>query len=100
MPLGIQTALFAEIMGFIKAIEIAVVKNWFPLWIETDSTALFHKVRTRSEDVPRVLKVRWRKCMNIIFSKRFKISHIFREGNGVANAMANVGLHLSDFTWW
>lgn len=44
MPLGIQTAMYAEIMGLIKAVELAHLKSWFPLWIETDSKSLVHKV--------------------------------------------------------
>lgn len=68
--------------------------------METDSTAVFHKVRNRSDEVPWVIKGRWRRCLKELFCRNFKISHIYREGNGVADVMANMGLTLSDFTWW
>lgn len=44
MPLATQTSMYAELMGFVIAIELAKEKNWFPLWVETDSTSLLHKV--------------------------------------------------------
>lgn len=100
MSLGTQTSLYAEIMGFILAIELAKVRNWFPLWVETDSTTLMQKVSSISMDVPWKLRVRWRKCLEIVRVAEFKISHIFREGNRVADKMAAIGLGLSGFKWW
>lgn len=31
MPIGIENAKTAEIAGFIKGIELAEIKGWFPL---------------------------------------------------------------------
>lgn len=31
---------------------------------------------------------------------QFYCSHIYREGNGVTDTLANIGLGFSDFTWW
>lgn len=31
LPLRIQSAFFAELMGFIVAVELAELKGWFPL---------------------------------------------------------------------
>jgi hypothetical protein len=28
------------------------------------------------------------------------VSHVFREGNFVAEKLANLGLSLNDFAWW
>lgn len=33
-------------------------------------------------------------------SKCYMITHIFREGNAVADSIANERFLLSDFTWW
>lgn len=38
--------------------------------------------------------------MHALESKSFVITHIFREGNKVADKFAKEGFHLSDFTWW
>lgn len=94
MSLGIQTAIYAEIMGFIKTVENAAIKGWFLLGIETDSSVLAQKVRSKSDAVHWSLKTRWRKCLNILYSNPFRITHIFREGNGVADVMANIGFSI------
>jgi ribonuclease HI len=36
-PLGVATSYYAEFCGAMKAIEIAFDKNWFNLWLETNS---------------------------------------------------------------
>lgn len=38
--IGIQTALCAEVMAAIFAIEMASSKNLYPLWLESDSSLL------------------------------------------------------------
>ncbi|KAL5714562.1 hypothetical protein ACHQM5_016506 [Ranunculus cassubicifolius] len=32
--------------------------------------------------------------------RTYMVSHIYREGNYVADTLANMGLELVDFTWW
>lgn len=97
---GIQTSMFAELMGFIVVVKLADTKNWFPLWIETESTTMVSKGMSNSNDVPWTLKVTWRKCLNILRRQTYRISYIFREESGVADRVANVGLRLADFAWW
>lgn len=31
MPLGVQSAMFAEIIGLVQAVKLARIKNWFSL---------------------------------------------------------------------
>lgn len=50
--------------------------------------------------VPWSLKTRWNNCLDAIEGKTYIITHIFREGNMVADLIANKGFGLSDFTWW
>lgn len=38
--------------------------------------------------------------MQLLEGKKYIISHIYREVNVVANAIANVGYDFDDFTWW
>lgn len=99
-PLGVRTAIFLELMGFIIIVELVDLKGWFPFCIETDSLSLVCKVKSNSQDVPWISGVRWRRCLNIQRNNNFIISHIFRERNGVVDKIANDGLRLSDFTWW
>lgn len=46
MPVGNNTNFVAEACAFIKAVELAKIKKWFPLQVETDSMAMYNKVRT------------------------------------------------------
>lgn len=66
MPLLVQIAIFAEIMGFILSVELAHVKGWFPLWLETNSTVLVDNVKARIENVPWRARMRWRRCISIL----------------------------------
>ncbi|KAL5715177.1 hypothetical protein ACHQM5_017038 [Ranunculus cassubicifolius] len=100
MPLGVQNSMYAELMGVIRAIEIAVVMNWFPLWIESDSEVLVQKLKKRSMEVPWSIKNRWRNALDSLVGRMYMVTHIYREGNYVADALANMGLELDDFTWW
>lgn len=44
-------------------------------------------------------QVEMKKWLDIQYSKQFKISHIYKEGNGVADSVAKLELALPDFTW-
>lgn len=67
----LQTAIFAEIMGFIVAVELAELKGWFLLWIESDSIILVNKLISMSNDVPWIVRVRWGKFLDTLGSKNF-----------------------------
>lgn len=98
-PLGQCCALHAELMAFVLAVEIASKKNWFPVWFESDSQLLVRKVKSLSTEVPWKIKNKWKNCLQILDGRNFIISHIHREGNAVADALANEGFGLDDFTW-
>lgn len=91
VPLGIQIALYTEILGSINVVDLASFKGRFPFWIEIDSSLLVSKVTSKSIDVPWKRRLRWRRCLDVRFANTFSITHIFREGNQVADKLANVG---------
>lgn len=91
--LQVVLLIFVETMRFIRVAEITTGKGWFPPWIETDSSVIVQKEKTRSLVVPWQLKVRWQRCMAIISSKPYHISYIYREGNNVETI---VGLLMYD----
>ncbi|KAL6187367.1 hypothetical protein ACLB2K_038766 [Fragaria x ananassa] len=62
-----------------------------------DASACFS---SRSFSPPWNLRVRWNNCLSIIRQMNFRCSHIFREGNMVADKMANLGLSNASFTWY
>jgi ribonuclease HI len=100
--LGIQSSLYAEIMGAILAIELAHHKGWNSLWLETDSMLVLNAFKSTST-VPYSLRNRWNNCIFFLSRMNFFVSHIFREGNKCADTLANLGLSLppsSSHTWW
>lgn len=46
------------------------------------------------------LRVLWKNCIHQILLMNFRSSHIFREGNQIADALVCFGLSYSGMTWW
>jgi hypothetical protein len=97
-PLGIATSFFAELRGALKAIEIAFSNNWNHLWLETDSMLVVNAFKNQNKIVAWPLRNRWKNALAVTRQMNFLISRVYREGNKVADLMANFGLTLSSFT--
>jgi ribonuclease HI len=99
-PLGINNAYVAELCGAMRAIEIAFDKQWTRLWIETDSLSVVSTFNRSDRQVAWSLRNRWN---NVILKARQMnviITHIYREGNQVADSLANYGLSLTSIVFW
>jgi ribonuclease HI len=96
---GTNSAYFAELCGAMRAIEIAADNGWRNVWLETDSSLVVLAFRTTSL-VPWKIRNRWNNCMHTITTMNFLISHIYREGNGCADTLANIGLTLVHPIFW
>lgn len=97
--LEIPSSISAQIMVVIKAIELAWVRDWKHIWLEVDSSLVLDYIR-RPSLVPWPLRVRWLNCLYRISKMNFKATHIFREGNKIADALANQGTSCSELMWW
>ena len=97
--LDIPSSIDAEIMAVIQAIELAWVREWKHIWLEVDSTLVLNFLRA-PHLVPWRFRVAWYNCLHRISQMHFKSSHIFREGNQVADALANVGMSSTGLVWW
>ncbi|PRQ57777.1 putative ribonuclease H-like domain-containing protein [Rosa chinensis] len=97
--LDIPSSVAAEVMAVIKAIELAWVRDWKYVWLEVDSSLILIFLRF-PHLVPWRLRVQWSNCLHRISQMHFKSSHIFREGNQAADALANYGASSDGFTWW
>ncbi|PRQ16504.1 putative ribonuclease H-like domain-containing protein [Rosa chinensis] len=86
-------------MAVIKAIELAWVWDWKHVWLEVDSSLVLTFLRS-PHMVPWQLRVEWGNCLHWISHMHFRSSHIYREGNQVADALANFGDALSEMIWW
>ncbi|KAL6190693.1 hypothetical protein ACLB2K_037087 [Fragaria x ananassa] len=94
--IDIPSSVAAEVMAVIVAIELAWVRDWKHIWLEVDSSLVLNYLRSPLL-VPWNLRVRWLNCLRCISEMTFRSSHIFREGNKVADALANHGLTEKSF---
>jgi len=95
------TALEAEFSAVMYAIEKAAEMRWNNIWIETDSLVVIKAFKSDLL-VPWRMQNRWYNCKKLISHSRCKCSHIRREGNRVADAMARngQGLAMHSSQWW
>ncbi|CAJ2632471.1 unnamed protein product [Trifolium pratense] len=99
-PLGITTSYFAELCGAMRAFEIASQNNWHNIWIETDSTLVVSAFQNPDKPIFWSLRNRWKNVLHLAKSMNFIVTHIFREGNQVADLLANHGLTLISIAYW
>ncbi|PRQ53570.1 putative ribonuclease H-like domain, reverse transcriptase zinc-binding domain-containing protein [Rosa chinensis] len=92
-------AIDTELLAVMAVVKVARDRNWFPLWLETDSMLVMHYLKNPSR-VPWRLRTRWKNCVASISQLQVHISHIYREGNRVADKLANFGATNDNPTWW
>ena len=73
-----------------------VILPWFVL--RSVLVCFAFTVRT---NFPWMLRNRWNTCFNYCGKIRFRVTHIFREGNVCADKLANLGfIHRESFHWY
>ncbi|XP_057809152.1 uncharacterized protein LOC131023626 [Salvia miltiorrhiza] len=82
-------AFEAELLALIIALEQSVNHGWRHVWIETDCAYLVDLFSSRSDTVPWRFFSRWRKVLSSLAGFHFIITHIYREGNRVADCLAS-----------
>lgn len=82
-----------------RAIELTAQYQWSNLWLEYDS-ALVANTFTNHYLIPWKLRNRWENCLNLTSNMNLLVTHVYREGNGCVDALANKGLNLNVFTVW
>ena len=98
--LDVQTALIAEFYGVIHAMKEAQKMGLINVWLECDY-ALVCAAFTVRTNVTWMLQNRWNTCLNFCGTIRFRVTHIFREGNACADKLANLGfIHRESFHWY
>ena len=98
--LGVCFAFEAELMGFVIAIEKASEWNWSNLWVETDSTYLVHLFNSGVGRIPWRFRNRWLRAVKMASNMNVTISHIYREGNCVADKLASRASSSQNQIWW
>ncbi|TQD76419.1 hypothetical protein C1H46_038047 [Malus baccata] len=97
--LGHRTSFYAELHAVILAVELAHARGWQNLWLESDSSSVISCFASGSFSPPWSIHTRWNNCTLLLQNMVFRCSHIFREGNAVADKLANLGLLSSSLVW-
>ncbi|KAK2641274.1 hypothetical protein Ddye_023037 [Dipteronia dyeriana] len=100
VPLDHVFAFEAELLAASIAINFAWQNGWHRIWLEGDSFYVVQLLSSRSEQVPWRIRHAWQRCIYQISKMEFQVSHIFREGNQVADALSKHALGLEVDSWW
>ncbi|KAK3229362.1 hypothetical protein Dsin_001243 [Dipteronia sinensis] len=92
-------AFEAKLLEASLAINYAWNLGWHRIWLESDSSYVVQLLSIRSNQVTWRVRQAWQRCIHQILHMEFQVSHIFREGNQVANALSKHALGLSSDSW-
>ncbi|KAK2381212.1 hypothetical protein QL285_068838 [Trifolium repens] len=99
-PLGNSSSIQAELFAVIFAIDVAFRMQWYNLWIETDSAFVVSAFQNSSIDVTWNLRNKWKNALVKFRLLNGMVSHIFREGNQVADSFANHACTITSPANW
>ncbi|XP_062028868.1 uncharacterized protein LOC133744853 [Rosa rugosa] len=97
--LGHHNAFFSELMAVIIGVELAFQLGWHCVWLECDSTSVVECFSKPSFVPPWQLRIPWLNCVARTRVMSFFSSHVLREGNTVADRLANLGLSSPSLVW-
>jgi ribonuclease HI len=98
--LGISSSIQAELFAVIFAIDVAFRRQWINLWIETDSAFVVSAFHNSSIVVTRNVRNKWKTALVKFRLLNGMVSHIFREGNQVADTFANHACTITSPASW
>jgi ribonuclease HI len=98
--LGLSTSYVAEMCGAMRAIETAYQKQWPHLWLESNSSLVVAAFNNPEKPVAWQLRNRWRNVMFMFRQMNCVVTHIYREGNQVADSLVNHGLTINSLAFW
>ncbi|KAL0345710.1 UNVERIFIED_CONTAM: hypothetical protein Sradi_4402300 [Sesamum radiatum] len=87
-PLGNATNTQAELSAIHRGLQICFSRGLCKIWIETDATAI-NKIISAPQRGAWNLQATLQNICKILSQMEHKLSHIFREGNQVADFLAN-----------
>ncbi|PNX80556.1 ribonuclease H [Trifolium pratense] len=99
-PLGETSSFQPMLCAAMRAIEVAYNMNSYNLWLESDSELVVHAFKNTNFMVAWNIRNRWHNVKFLLSYMNCIVSHIYREGNQVADTLANHGCSLSSFTYW
>ncbi|KAK2638448.1 hypothetical protein Ddye_026243 [Dipteronia dyeriana] len=100
ISLGVCFAFEAELAAAIYTIDYAWTFDWRRLRLESNSTFVVDILRSRSRKVPWGWRTDWDRCLGLISQMDFAVTHIYREGNQVADSLDSRSPNIVSPTWW
>ncbi|KAL8506446.1 hypothetical protein ACS0TY_017367 [Phlomoides rotata] len=86
-------AFEAELASAFYAIELTHEKGWINIWLESDSTYVMHFLKYGDTIAPWSLLARWHHVCRLLSAMTMVVSHIYREGNAVADRLTREEVH-------
>ena len=77
-------------MGVITATDYACKFKWDFIWFECDSTYMVELLQNKNTQVPWKFVARWNRAINYLSNITYKVSHIYREENQVADKLTSL----------
>ncbi|KAK2648626.1 hypothetical protein Ddye_016115 [Dipteronia dyeriana] len=99
---GVSNHVFAfevELLAASIAINFAWKNGWHRIWLDSDSSYVVQLLSSRSEQVPWRIRQAWQRFIYQISKMEYQVSHIFRKGNQVADALSKHVLGLEVDSW-
>ncbi|KAL8480976.1 hypothetical protein ACS0TY_027491 [Phlomoides rotata] len=85
---GSGYAFEAELATTLYAIELVHDKGWSNIWLESDSSYVVHILKSSHFEIPWRLLARWHRVRRLRPNLNMVVSHIYREGNAVADRLS------------
>ncbi|XP_062005947.1 uncharacterized protein LOC133723132 [Rosa rugosa] len=95
----VPSAIDAEVLAIIEAINVALVRRWTHIWLETNSILALRYFKNPGL-IPWRLRTSWLNCLHKVSQITFRMTHIFREGNALADKFARYGASNVGAVWW
>lgn len=70
----VPSAIDAEVLAVLEALQVAWVHRWTHIWLETDSTLVVLYFKS-PHLVPWRLRIQWKNCLYLSSLMNFRISH-------------------------
>ena len=95
IPLGPNFAHEVELLAVIFAIEKAWSMRLSLVWFESDSLYVVRLLHSKSSLVPWSVRKKWERCLHFLDAIQFHVSHVFREGNAIADKFSTLAISLT-----
>ncbi|KAI3452547.1 hypothetical protein Pfo_009211 [Paulownia fortunei] len=87
--IGDQNSIYAEIFALTRGLELAKEQGITKLWIEMDAQVIINLITSTKAQGHWKLQEMLAKSKNIMKQMHTRITHIYREGNKIADFLAN-----------